>query len=889
MADLENPEENKIPAQLHRNELFKEPTAHEKNSLLTSLRNKLDNIDEIIKKTKQSKNTVTETEETKQKTLNEKPLNTHQQILEEKPKEEAIHTEISENVPNNPISNEMQPPTQKLLELKPKDEIKQTKVPESITSNAIPLNPISDEICNLQPSHQKLLELKPKDEIKQTEVSESTTSNAIPQTQKNQNDAVEQIVTTQLESKPSPAPQESPQPIPPTVPKDYSHITTFGEADEAIKAEPENYKHYVAIAELYIKKQDYKNGETNYKKAQELTQSKDVEVLKGLAKIYDLSAQPADALIMYTKALELNPSSIEILNSRAHCYETLGQEENFFKDIEKAIEIAPNNAQNYISRAEHYMAKNDFQKSLDDVNKIITLKPDNASVMYFRGILNYNLQNYQGCFSDMQKALELKTDENEIYRYLGICSYKSNDLNAAINFLKKSIEFGFDSGDVYHYKAYTEFKLGLYDAALGDSDKSIEKDSQKYEYYFLRAKIYNEKNIIDKAEKDYDKALKLNPSFDAFVERGEFFAKHEKYKDAIKNYTAAITLNNQNTEVYKQRGYVYQKLNKNEEAEADFEQALKLNPSTDVTVENKNISQAKAHHEKEQVHSHQEVSEVKQKTLQTPTDPIAQTNVEPIKNEPQETTVTSKNNTTNQLQDIQQHEEQKVETPINQTPPHVEAPLAPQETKAEVKTKTESEQIITPQENNEKKPKKEGLFARLFKKNAKASQKNENEPNAPIPSVHPSDVETAYNRANINYKNKKYEAALDDLSKIFSKESAYAKGYLLRANVYADTGNATKALEDLNKVIELSPQTFLAYFKRAEIYYLQNNDDAAFADFEKTIGLNQKFGGGYVGIAKIYAKLGDKEKAIENYNLAKKHDLKYSKIADTEIKTLLTS
>lgn len=44
-----------------------------------------------------------------------------------------------------------------------------------------------------------------------------------------------------------------PQSASSAAPKDYSNITTFGKADEAIKAEPENYKHYVARAELYIK------------------------------------------------------------------------------------------------------------------------------------------------------------------------------------------------------------------------------------------------------------------------------------------------------------------------------------------------------------------------------------------------------------------------------------------------------------------------------------------------------------------------------------------------------------------------------------------------------------------------------------------------------------
>jgi tetratricopeptide (TPR) repeat protein len=777
-------EENKIHPCQHKNELFKEPTAHEKNSLLSSLKSKLDNIDEIIKKAKQNRNAAIE--ETKQKIHSQEPSNAMQQI--------------------------------------------------AVLSNQI---------------------------------------------QESQNNAVEQTVMPKLESKPENTnTKELSHPMPPVTPKDYSNITTFAKADEAIKAEPENYKHYVARANLYIKKQDYKNSEIDYKTAQELTQSKDVAVLTGLAKVYDLSGQPSVALEIYSKALELNPLSTEILNNRAHCYETLGQEENFFKDIEKAIEIEPNNPKNYISRAEHYMAKNNFQKSLEDVNKIVELKPENASARYFRGVLNYNLKNYQDCFNDMQKSLELKTGENEVYRYLGICSYKASNFSDAINFLKKAIELGFDDANVYYYRAYAQFNSAAFDAALGDADKSIEEDSQKYEYYLLRAKIYNEKNIIDKSEKDYNKALKLNASFNIFVERAEFFTKHNKYKEALKDYTSAITLNNQNAEIYKQRGYVYQKLNKNEEAEADFEQALKLNPPGDVSVENKNILQLPPQQDPSQI---KQETPANTETLVSLTTQIAQANIEPLKNNSQDITVASKNQPSPKQQDTQSHKEQQIETPKNQTPQQ-QLPLAQQESKVEVKA--EPQKIITPQENNEEKPKKIGLFARFLKKSNKESSESNNEISSSLPSLHPSDVEMAYNRANINYKNKKYALALDDLSKIFSKEPNYVKGYLLRANVYSEIGDTAKALEDLNKVIEFSPQTFLAYFKRAEIYFLQNNDDAAFADFEKTIELNQKFARGYVGIAKIYTKRANKEKAIENYNLAKKYDLKYSKIADAEIKAL---
>jgi tetratricopeptide (TPR) repeat protein len=116
------------------------------------------------------------------------------------------------------------------------------------------------------------------------------------------------------------------------------------------------------------------------------------------------------------------------------------------------------------------------------------------------------------------------------------------------------------------------------------------------------------------------------------------------------------------------------------------------------------------------------------------------------------------------------------------------------------------------------------------------------------------DLEVTFNRANINYKNKKYDIALEDLSKIISQDPNYTKAYLLGASIYQELNDNDKSLQDLNKSIELPPSLFMAYLKRAEIYFLQNKDDRSPIDFGKIIKLNPKLGAAYIGIAKVYAK-----------------------------------
>ncbi|MCA6073155.1 MAG: hypothetical protein LE178_06500 [Endomicrobium sp.] len=82
------------------------------------------------------------------------------------------------------------------------------------------------------------------------------------------------------------------------------------------------------------------------------------------------------------------------------------------------------------------------------------------------------------------------------------------------------------------------------------------------------------------------------------------------------------------------------------------------------------------------------------------------------------------------------------------------------------------------------------------------------------------DLEVTFNKANISYKNKKYEIVLEDLSKIISQGSNYTKAYLLRASIYQELNDNDKSLQDLNKSIEPSPSLFMAYLKRAGNLFL---------------------------------------------------------------------
>ncbi|MDD3729719.1 MAG: tetratricopeptide repeat protein, partial [Endomicrobiaceae bacterium] len=144
------------------------------------------------------------------------------------------------------------------------------------------------------------------------------------------------------------------------------------------------------------------------------------------------------------------------------------------------------------------------------------------------------------------------------------------------------------------------------------------------------------------------------------------------------------------------------------------------------------------------------------------------------------------------------------------------------------------------------------------------------------------------NRGNINFKNNKYQEALEDFSKAIDLNSSNSQIYLARAGVYLVLKDIALALEDLNKALELSPDSNIINCKIADVYSIQNNYEKAEHYYKKSIELKPKSALAYLGYAQLCEKHNRKEKAIENYSAAAKLDIKVAKECNSKIAQLKT-
>lgn len=123
----------------------------------------------------------------------------------------------------------------------------------------------------------------------------------------------------------------------------------------------------------------------------------------------------------------------------------------------------------------------------------------------------------------------------------------------------------------------------------------------------------------------------------------------------------------------------------------------------------------------------------------------------------------------------------------------------------------------------------------------------------------PDDYEVLLARANEYYNHDEYMRAMHDVDNALKhipaeKKSERVDAYLLRANIYVQTGHATDALSDLNSAIGLAPTNYVAVYQRGNIQYQLGQYAAAGDDYRRLLALNSRSPEAYIGLARVAVK-----------------------------------
>jgi len=101
----------------------------------------------------------------------------------------------------------------------------------------------------------------------------------------------------------------------------------------------------------------------------------------------------------------------------------------------------------------------------------------------------------------------------------------------------------------------------------------------KYKFYFLRGLAYRAQRDVDAAIRDFSTSIKLRPTQDAYLRRGEMYFEKGAYKIAESDFSEAIEIN-PSVEAYKLRGLTNLVLGKLDKAIVDGTEIINRAPNT---------------------------------------------------------------------------------------------------------------------------------------------------------------------------------------------------------------------------------------------------------------------------------------------------------------------
>lgn len=143
--------------------------------------------------------------------------------------------------------------------------------------------------------------------------------------------------------------------------------------------------------------------------------SKSLQANLNLAFALMMQKKYKDAIVFFSKAIELAPYLENAISNRGFCKVQLGDLENAFTDLEQALEINPDQTYMWRNMGAYYLKAGDYQKALEHFEKSKSLEPRAELINFYLGQTHLRLGNREEAKKYLDKSIEM--DE---YNYTSI-------------------------------------------------------------------------------------------------------------------------------------------------------------------------------------------------------------------------------------------------------------------------------------------------------------------------------------------------------------------------------------------------------------------------------------------------------------------------------------
>ena len=246
-----------------------------------------------------------------------------------------------------------------------------------------------------------------------------------------------------------------------------------------------------------------------------------------------------------TKLLDKAPNNANLLNERAKVFLEVNEVNFALADVGRALLIDSTKPTYYLTISDVYFRLNKSEQCKNALEKAHALQPDYAEPLYRLAQFELYLRNYQKSINYANEMLRIDSQDDRPFMIKGLCYKELGDTAMAIyNYLEATTE------NPDNYDAFVE--LGVL-------------------HWAKRNKL---------AEQYLKSALDIKPDgIDALYALGMQYQQSDRLNEALETYTHILQLDSAYRTAYYNMGYIqYQYLQLYDEALANFEKAVKVDP-----------------------------------------------------------------------------------------------------------------------------------------------------------------------------------------------------------------------------------------------------------------------------------------------------------------------
>ncbi len=268
----------------------------------------------------------------------------------------------------------------------------------------------------------------------------------------------------------------------------------------------------------------------------------------GLGNLYMAKANYARALENYDRALKFerpDPRNDLILyENRGSVLESLGRHDEAIADFNHALSLDPHDTIAYSNRATAYLASNRAALAIADLTTVIRDEPSNGRAFYSRGTAYERTGALDQALQDYRSAQHLLPGFSPAAAALGRLLASKDprealaDLSGAIQLDPRSPALG--------TRAMLYLSLGQLERAIADFNQIVANGTADGVVYMNRGVAKAKQGDFASAIEDYTRCVELTPSVPAYLNRGDAYAHLHRENEALADFDRVLEIDPRN-------------------------------------------------------------------------------------------------------------------------------------------------------------------------------------------------------------------------------------------------------------------------------------------------------------------------------------------------------